>query len=48
MSSFLYVLNYNSGARCAYFSDSVGLSVVAESASVGNSLDHEGVVVINK
>jgi hypothetical protein len=44
VSSFLYVLDYNSGAGCAYFSDSVGLGVVAESPSIGNSLDHDGVL----
>ena len=40
MSSLLDVLDNDSGSGCFHFSDPVGEGVVAESASVGNSLNH--------
>ena len=40
LTSFLHVLYYNFGSWGANFSDSVGLSIVTESTSVGNSLNH--------
>ena len=40
VSSFAGVLDDNFGSWCSNFSDFVGLGVVAESSSVGNSLNH--------
>lgn len=40
MSSFVNVLDNNFGSRCSDLSDFVGLGVIAESSSVGDSLDH--------
>jgi hypothetical protein len=40
VSSLLDILNNDLGSGCADFTDFVGSGVVAESTTIGNSLDH--------